>query len=119
MIITDFLFSDTLFDMGMVQQLVGLLQTEHDQVHEHITSALLALATDHQQSIIECRCPELGLKDLLQNRMEELEGKEEFQVKDQVATSSAACSNILFLLLPGTAPLVNVLQFRKMFISTI
>lgn len=66
--------------MGMVEQLVGLLNEGHSQVHEHLMGALLNLVTDHQRALEESRRPELQLKVVLKQRVQELEGKEEFLV---------------------------------------
>ncbi|XP_051899041.1 LOW QUALITY PROTEIN: hsp70-binding protein 1 [Pristis pectinata] len=72
---------DVLCSMGMVQQLVSLLQTEHDPFHEHVLGALCSLVTnfpflvDFQQ----CQEPELGLEDILIERSRMLKDQEEFQ----------------------------------------
>ncbi len=72
-------FKDTLFKMGMVHQLIGLLQTEHTPTHEHFMSALLNLVMDHQGCINDCRQPALGFKEFLTAREEFLKGKPEYQ----------------------------------------
>ncbi|XP_064600577.1 hsp70-binding protein 1-like [Liolophura sinensis] len=72
-------FKDTLCDIGMVDQLVGLLGQPHTACHEHMMSALLALVTDHERAQQEAQRPQLQLCSLLQNRMHTLQGKEEFQ----------------------------------------
>ncbi|XP_014680435.1 PREDICTED: hsp70-binding protein 1-like, partial [Priapulus caudatus] len=72
---------DTLCDMGMPEQLAGLLRAEHDPTHEHLTSALLALVTDHARAAAECQREELGLRRLLEARVKELAGREECQVR--------------------------------------
>ncbi|XP_022083590.1 hsp70-binding protein 1-like [Acanthaster planci] len=72
-------FKDTLYNMGMVQQLIGLLQTDHTPTHEHFMSALLNLITDHKDCISDCQQPELGFKEFLTARQEFLKGKPEFQ----------------------------------------
>ncbi|XP_013774726.1 hsp70-binding protein 1-like [Limulus polyphemus] len=72
-------FRELLFKMGFVEQLAAILQTEHNRSHEHLMSALLALVSEHEQAQEECHRPELGLKNLLENRLKLLEGKEEFQ----------------------------------------
>lgn len=70
--------------MGFVEQLVALLQREHDNTHEHLLSALLALTDDHLPAIRECRRPEFLLRELLENRLEVTAEKEEYQVVDML-----------------------------------
>ncbi|XP_038052006.1 hsp70-binding protein 1-like [Patiria miniata] len=70
---------DILHNMGMVHQLIGLLQTDHTPTHEHFMSALLNLVTDHTGCIDDCRQPELHFKEFLTARQEFLNGKPEFQ----------------------------------------
>nr|CAG4649719.1 EOG090X0EEI [Scapholeberis mucronata] len=72
-------YKDILCDMGFVEQFVALLQRDHDPTHEHLLAALLALTVDHQASIDECQRSEFLLKDLLENRIEMLAGREECQ----------------------------------------
>ncbi|PIK41707.1 hypothetical protein BSL78_21452 [Apostichopus japonicus] len=69
--------------IGMVQQLTGLLNTEHNPAHEHIAAALLCLVTEHPAAIADCRLPRLNLKKLLENRMTLIKDKEEFQEENQ------------------------------------
>ena len=66
--------------MGMVEQLVALLQTPHQSNHEYLMSALLSLVSDHQGALAECRRPELQLKECLKSRRKFLKGKEEYLV---------------------------------------
>lgn len=70
-------FKDTLCDMGMVDQLVGLLGNEHENCHEHLMSALLMLVTEHDRVTRECQRPELNLHTLLQERIALLQGRDE------------------------------------------
>ncbi|EHB13461.1 Hsp70-binding protein 1 [Heterocephalus glaber] len=69
----------TLCSMGMVQQLVALVQTEHSPFHEHVLGALCSLVTDFPQGVRECREPELGLEELLRHRCQLLQQREEYQ----------------------------------------
>lgn len=68
---------DILCDMGMVEQLIALLHTPHNNIHEHLTCALLNLTQGHQRAQEECRRPELRFRELLKNKMPLLKGKEE------------------------------------------
>ncbi|KAM3921405.1 hsp70-binding protein 1 [Leptodactylus fuscus] len=69
----------TLCSMGMIQQLVYLLRTEHSPFHEHVLSALCSLVTDFPQGIVECRAPELAFEELLKERCQMVQKKEEYQ----------------------------------------
>ncbi|XP_058564753.1 hsp70-binding protein 1 isoform X1 [Neofelis nebulosa] len=69
----------TLCSMGMVQQLVALIRTEHSPFHEHVLGALCSLVTDFPQGVRECREPELGLEELLRHRIQLLQQHEEYQ----------------------------------------
>uniref|UniRef100_A0A287BJM3 Hsp70-binding protein 1 n=1 Tax=Sus scrofa TaxID=9823 RepID=A0A287BJM3_PIG len=69
----------TLCSMGMVQQLVALVRTEHSPFHEHVLGALCSLVTDFPQGVRECREPELGLEELLRHRCQLLQQREEYQ----------------------------------------
>nr|XP_020745261.1 hsp70-binding protein 1 isoform X1 [Odocoileus virginianus texanus]XP_020745262.1 hsp70-binding protein 1 isoform X1 [Odocoileus virginianus texanus]XP_020745263.1 hsp70-binding protein 1 isoform X1 [Odocoileus virginianus texanus] len=70
----------TLCAMGMVQQLVALVRTEHSPFHEHVLGALCSLVTDFPQGVRECREPELGLEELLRHRCQLLQQHEEYQM---------------------------------------
>ena len=48
--------------MGMVEQLVALLQAEHTGAHEHLMAALLNLVESNIKAIQECLRPELNLQ---------------------------------------------------------
>uniref|UniRef100_G3UK96 Hsp70-binding protein 1 n=1 Tax=Loxodonta africana TaxID=9785 RepID=G3UK96_LOXAF len=69
----------TLCSMGMVQQLVALIRTEHSPFHEHVLGALCSLVTDFPQGVRECREPQLGLEELLRHRCQLLQQHEEYQ----------------------------------------
>ncbi|XP_070623339.1 hsp70-binding protein 1 isoform X2 [Erythrolamprus reginae] len=70
---------ETLCSMGMVQQLVALVRTEHSTFHEHVLGALCSLVTDFPQGVGECQEPELALEELLKERCKLLRNQEEFQ----------------------------------------
>ncbi|XP_072298692.1 hsp70-binding protein 1 [Eucyclogobius newberryi] len=65
--------------MGMVQQLVSVLQTPHSPFHEHVLGALCLLVEDCPQGLKDCREPALGLDQLLKQRSKELQGQEEWE----------------------------------------
>lgn len=65
-------------DMGLVMQLAHILHLPFDTSHEHILSALLTLVKNSSQAREEARAENLGLVEVLGNRMKVLEDKEEF-----------------------------------------
>ncbi|XP_072281538.1 hsp70-binding protein 1 isoform X2 [Pyxicephalus adspersus] len=69
----------TLCSMGMVQQLVSLLRTEHCSFHEHVLAALCSMVSDFPLGVAECRAPELGFEELLKERCQLIKEQEEFQ----------------------------------------
>ena len=69
----------------MVEQFVGLLQRDHNNSHEHILGALLALSSRHPPSIAECQRVDLGLEKLLRNNLTQLAGKPEHEVSTLIA----------------------------------
>ena len=71
-------FCDSLHGLGVLTQLVGALQGEHDSTHEFLLAALYSLVSVHDTSRQDCRRPEWGLKHFLKQRIEDLKGKEEF-----------------------------------------
>ncbi|XP_070553347.1 hsp70-binding protein 1-like [Ptychodera flava] len=70
---------DTLYKMGFVQQLVGLLETPHNASHEHILSILSNLVTNHSGCLEECKLPAVKLEDILRRKIDQIKGKEEYQ----------------------------------------
>ncbi|CAJ0920785.1 unnamed protein product [Ranitomeya imitator] len=72
-------YKSTLCAMGMIQQLVSLLRTEHSPFHEHVLSALCSMATDFPRGVAECQAPELAFEDLLKERCKMVEKQEEYQ----------------------------------------
>ena len=77
---------ETLFKMGLVEQLVGLLHTEHNASHEYLLSALNAIITDNAKAVQECRRQELGLQDLLKTKLFSLANQPEFAEERYFAT---------------------------------
>lgn len=64
----------------MIDQLVGHLSEEHTMFHEHLLSALLMIVRNHSRSIQQCLRPELNLVPLLQQKEQDLKGKQQFLV---------------------------------------
>ncbi|KAH3884552.1 hsp70-binding protein 1-like isoform X2 [Dreissena polymorpha] len=74
---------DILCDMGMIDQLVGHLSEEHSLFHEHVLSAILTVIRNHPRSLRECQKAELNLVTLLEQKLRDLKGIEEFQEEYQ------------------------------------
>lgn len=72
-------YKDILCDMGFVEQLISLIQREHESTHEHMIRALLSMVDKHERGISECCRSELNLQSTLQERISFLHGKEEFK----------------------------------------
>ncbi|KAM8927555.1 hsp70-binding protein 1 [Pelodytes ibericus] len=70
---------ETLCSMGMIQQLIALLRTEHSPFHEHVLSALCSLVTDFPQGVTECQTPELAFEEFLKERCQLVKKQDEFQ----------------------------------------
>jgi len=73
--------NDTITDlskMGLVQQLVSILQEPLELSHEHVLSLLITLIQFSDSSRTEAMEPALGLEGVLKNRMAEGRGKEEY-----------------------------------------
>lgn len=88
-------FKDTLFRMGFVEQLVALLQTEHNSSHEYLLSALNALVSEHEAALKETHRPELRLAELLREKLNVLKDLPEFSEERYFA------SNLLQLCFPS------------------
>lgn len=85
-------FRETLYKMGLVEQIVALLHTPHDESHEFLLSALYGLITEHEASKNECHRKELQLETLLKERLEIIKGKPEFLEEEEY------CKRLLNLL---------------------
>ncbi|XP_066531452.1 hsp70-binding protein 1 [Hoplias malabaricus] len=70
---------DTVLCMGMVQQLVAVLRSPHSSVHEHVLGVLCCLVEDSERGVSDCTDPSLGLEELLNQKIQELHGREESQ----------------------------------------
>lgn len=70
---------DTVLSMGMVQQLVAVLRSPHSSEHEHVLGVLCCLVEDSERGVCDCRDPSLGLEELLNQRIRDLQGREESQ----------------------------------------
>lgn len=89
-------FKETLCNMGFVEQLVSLIQREHDLTHEHIVGALHSLVIDYNPGIKECQRSELNLKETLMNRIEFLNGKDQFLEEMEL------CKNLIDICFPDS-----------------
>ena len=73
-------FVELFCEVGIVEQLVGLLHEEHKLHHEHFLRALAKLAEDNPFAVRECRRTEFSLEQLLREKTKQLAGKEEYKV---------------------------------------
>lgn len=78
-------YKDILCDIGMIDQLVGHLDEEHCNFHEHVMSALLSIVQEHPRSVEECQRSELELHRKLQQRIQFLKDKDKFIEEKQYA----------------------------------
>ncbi|CAH1787700.1 unnamed protein product [Owenia fusiformis] len=76
---------DTLCNIGMVDQLIGLLQSEHNSSHEYLMGALLGLISHHDKAIEQCQREPLNFKEFLILRIDEIKPFEEFQEEKDYA----------------------------------
>ena len=74
------IFSEMVINLGLLDQLVGLLHGPHSGYHEHLMRALLVLCDGNEKAQCECRRQELGLCELLIQRQKLLHGQDEYQV---------------------------------------
>jgi hsp70-interacting protein len=72
-------FKDILYNMGMIEQLIGLLSMEHSSLNERLVEALFNVVSDNEMALNECRRPELNLQAVLVQRKRDIQGHEEFQ----------------------------------------
>lgn len=66
--------------MGCVEQLITILNREHDASHEHVLSTLLKLLSDNPEAVKEAQKRNLNFKQFLDDRRQRIAGKPEYQV---------------------------------------
>ena len=54
--------------MGMVEQIVIIIQGPHDRHHEHVLNILLKLVSSYPPAPKDCQQEKYGLKETLENR---------------------------------------------------
>jgi len=64
--------------MGIVQQLVSILQEPLDLTHEHVLSLLVTLIQHSESARSEALDPDLGIEGILKDRISEGRGKDEY-----------------------------------------
>uniref|UniRef100_A0A4W5QDH6 HSPA (heat shock 70kDa) binding protein, cytoplasmic cochaperone 1 n=1 Tax=Hucho hucho TaxID=62062 RepID=A0A4W5QDH6_9TELE len=60
--------------------LVSVLRTPHSSFHEHVLGALCCLVEDSPLGLRDCQSLTFGLEEMLNQRAEDLQGREECQV---------------------------------------
>ncbi|KAI1294989.1 Hsp70-binding protein 1 [Halotydeus destructor] len=78
---------DKLFQMGFVPKIIDMLRGEHDMSHEYLLGALNALITNHEDSKLASRNPDLKFAELLRNKINSLNGKIEYSEELHYANS--------------------------------
>ena len=58
-----------LLNMGMIEQLVVLLQQANEPFHEHVLSVLVNFVQECPKAVEECRRPEFNLDALLREKV--------------------------------------------------
>lgn len=71
-------YKDMVCDHGIIELLVSELKGDHDMMHELVVQALLALAKGHNRTQSILACEALGVKQLLENRIQLLSGSDQF-----------------------------------------
>lgn len=66
--------------MGYVEQLLTLLNRQHSASHENFMAALLELLSDNSDAVKEASRADLQIVSFLNERINLLSGKEEYQV---------------------------------------
>ena len=61
-------FLETLYNMGMVEQMIIIIQGPHDQHHEHVLNILLKMANSYPPALKDCQQEKYGLKETLESR---------------------------------------------------
>ncbi|CAG2168559.1 unnamed protein product [Oppiella nova] len=67
----------SMYDLGLLDQLISGLQGPHDSTHEYVLATLYALVSAHPQSRADCRHIDRQMKHFLTKRINELNGTEE------------------------------------------
>ena len=69
--------------MGLVEQLVFIIQRPHEPYHEHVVNILLRFVANHPAALQDCRQEKYGLRETLSQRKQYLEKEDPdaFQVK--------------------------------------
>jgi len=67
----------SMYDLGLLDQLISGLQGPHDSTHEYVLATLYALVSAHPPSRADCRHIDRQMKHFLTKRINELNGTEE------------------------------------------
>ena len=76
--------------MGMVQQLIAIIEGPHDRHHEHVLNTLLKLVSSCPPALKDCQQEKYGLRQTLENRKHYLQetDPETFEVKYYIKSPS-------------------------------
>jgi hypothetical protein len=75
--------------MGMVQQLIAIIEGPHDRHHEHVLHILLKLVSSCPPALKDCQHEKYALRQTLENRKHYLQetDPEPFEVKQLLVKS--------------------------------
>ena len=59
--------------MGMVEQMITILQGPHNRHHEHVVNILLKLVSSYPPALEDCQKEKYGLRQTLENRQRYLQ----------------------------------------------
>ncbi|XP_029199868.2 hsp70-binding protein 1-like [Acropora millepora] len=91
MLVSNPSYKDTLFKMGFIEQLVGLLHKPQKPSDEHIIRLLTEFVNDYPQGIDECHRPEFELEKLVNAKMTSMADEDE----DRFEGAILNCKNLL------------------------
>jgi len=95
MLVTNPSHKETLFKMGFIEQLVGILHTPQKSSHEHVIRLLVEFVTDYPQGICECHRPEFNLEELLKTKVTSM-GEEDADRHEEAILNCKKLLNICF-----------------------
>ena len=62
--------------MGVVSQLINIIQSPHDRHHEHAFNALVKIVTNCPEALQDCRQEKHGLRETLTGRIDYLKAND-------------------------------------------
>ncbi|CAB4025571.1 Hsp70-binding 1 [Paramuricea clavata] len=78
-------YLETLYNMGMVQQLIAIIEGPHDRHHEHLLNILLKLVSSCPPALKDCQQEKYGLRQTLENRKHYLQETDPEAFKEEIS----------------------------------